>query len=123
MIPGESRRFHLGHLGNVREICDTHAFVALLHRLLQESRHLVFGWSNPIVVRFRLLQPHSSVPDDRTPYIAFTISSTIFFASANSIIVLSLKNSSFSIPAYPDPIPRFENSTVFAFSTSSTGMP
>ena len=32
-------------------------------------------------------------------YIAFTISSTIFFASENSIIVLSRKNSSFSIPA------------------------
>ena len=32
-------------------------------------------------------------------YIAFTISSTIFFASENSIMVLSRKNSSFSIPA------------------------
>lgn len=30
---------------------------------------------------------------------AFTIPSTIFFASANSIIVLSRKNSSFSTPA------------------------
>jgi len=34
-----------------------------------------------------------------TPYIAFTISSTIFFASANSIMVLSRKKSSFSMPA------------------------
>ena len=34
-----------------------------------------------------------------TPYIAFTISSTIFFASENSIMVLSRKNSSFSMPA------------------------
>ena len=32
-------------------------------------------------------------------YVAFTISSTIFFASENSIMVLSRKNSSFSIPA------------------------
>ena len=32
-------------------------------------------------------------------YIAFTIPSTIFFASENSIMVLSRKNSSFSIPA------------------------
>ena len=32
-------------------------------------------------------------------YIAFTISSTIFFASANSIMVLSRKKSSFSMPA------------------------
>ena len=32
-------------------------------------------------------------------YIALTISSTIFFASANSIMVLSRKNSSFSMPA------------------------
>ena len=32
-------------------------------------------------------------------YIAFTISSTIFFASENSIMVLSRKKSSFSIPA------------------------
>ena len=32
-------------------------------------------------------------------YIALTISSTIFFASENSIMVLSRKNSSFSIPA------------------------
>ena len=37
---------------------------------------------------------------DRPPrYIALTISSTIFFASANSIMVLSRKNSSFSMPA------------------------
>ena len=35
----------------------------------------------------------------RPPYIAFTISSTIFFASENSIMVLSRKNSSFSMPA------------------------
>ena len=34
-----------------------------------------------------------------TPYIAFTISSTIFFASENNIIVLSRKNNSFSMPA------------------------
>ena len=33
------------------------------------------------------------------PYIALTISSTIFFASANSIMVLSRKKSSFSMPA------------------------
>ena len=33
------------------------------------------------------------------PYIAFTISSTIFFASENSIMVLSRKKSSFSMPA------------------------
>ena len=32
-------------------------------------------------------------------YIAFTIPSTIFFASENSIMVLSRKKSSFSIPA------------------------
>ena len=54
---------------------------------------------------------------------AFTIPSTIFLASANSIMVLSRKNSSFSTPAYPLPMPRLMNSTVPAFSTSSTGMP
>ena len=32
-------------------------------------------------------------------YIALTISSTIFFASENSIMVLSRKKSSFSMPA------------------------
>jgi len=36
---------------------------------------------------------------ERLRYIAFTISSTIFFASANSIMVLSRKKSSFSMPA------------------------
>ena len=37
--------------------------------------------------------------DDPPPYIDLTISSTIFFASANSIMVLSRKKSSFSMPA------------------------
>ena len=36
---------------------------------------------------------------ERPPYIDLTISSTIFFASANSIMVLSRKKSSFSMPA------------------------
>ena len=43
-------------------------------------------------------QRRSCIPGAGT-YIAFTISSTIFFASENSIMVLSRKNSSFSIPA------------------------
>ena len=37
--------------------------------------------------------------NDPPRYIAFTISSTIFFASENSIMVLSRKKSSFSMPA------------------------
>ena len=45
----------------------------------------------------KLLEP--GVADACIVYIAFTISSTIFFASENSIMVLSRKNSSFSIPA------------------------
>ncbi len=54
---------------------------------------------------------------------ACTISSVIFFASPNSIIVFGRKNSSLSTPEYPDAIDRFTNNTVFAFSTSRTGIP
>ena len=54
---------------------------------------------------------------------ACTISSVIFFASPNSIIVFGRKNSSLSTPAYPDAIDRFTNSTVRAFSTSRIGIP
>ena len=54
---------------------------------------------------------------------ACTISSVIFFASPNSIIVFGRKNSSLSTPAYPDAIDRFTNSTVAALSTSKIGMP
>src|SRR5690554_1791103 len=57
------------------------------------------------------------------PHIALTISSVIFLASPNNIIVLSRKNSSFSMPAYPDPMPRLTKSTVPALSTSRIGMP
>jgi hypothetical protein len=56
-------------------------------------------------------------------YRDLTMSSTIFFASANNIIVLSWKKSSFSMPAYPEPIPRLTNSTVPDRSTSSIGIP
>ena len=52
-----------------------------------------------------------------------TISSVIFFASPNSIIVFGRKNSSLSTPAYPEAIDRFTNSTVAAFSTSRIGIP
>ena len=55
--------------------------------------------------------------------IALTISSHIFFASPNSIIVLSRKNSSLSTPAYPEDMPRLTNRTVPDFSTSRIGMP
>jgi hypothetical protein len=54
---------------------------------------------------------------------ACTISSVIFFASPNSIIVFGRKNSSLSTPAYPDAIERLTNSTVAAFSTSRIGIP
>ena len=40
---------------------------------------------------------HPGKVQRRAGYIALTISSTIFFASANSIMVLSRKKSSFSI--------------------------
>ena len=45
------------------------------------------------------IPPDVMAPHAPGAYIAFTISSTIFFASENSIMVLSRKNSSFSIPA------------------------
>ena len=62
-----------------------------------------------------------TLPDQRPN--ACTISSVIFFASPNSIIVFGRKNSSLSTPAYPDAIDRFTNSTVAAFSTSRMGIP
>ena len=64
-------------------------------------------------------------PRPRAPQCAsaLTIESVIFLASPNSIIVLSRKKSSFSTPAYPEPMPRLTNSTVLALSTSRTGMP
>ena len=57
-----------------------------------------------IIVRFAgtvgsLSFVHDTSPEPPARYIAFTIPSTIFFASENSIMVLSRKNSSFSIPA------------------------
>ncbi len=51
------------------------------------------------------------------------IESTTFLASPNSIMVLSRKNTSFSTPAYPEPMPRLMKSTVLARSTSRIGMP
>ena len=54
---------------------------------------------------------------------AFRTSSTICLASPNNIIVLSRKNSSFSTPAYPAPMPRLTNNTVRERSTSRIGMP
>ena len=66
-----------------------------------------------------------SPPADQRHYrpSACTISSVIFFASPNSIMVFGRKNSSLSTPAYPDAMERFTNNTVPAFSTSRIGMP
>ena len=63
----------------------------------------------------------TDIPDQW--FSACTISSVIFFASPNSIIVFGRKNSTLSTPAYPDAIERFTNSTVRAFSTSRIGIP
>ncbi len=55
--------------------------------------------SRPVRVHGRPSSQRKIVLHTPDAYIAFTIPSTIFFASENSIIVLSRKNSSFSIPA------------------------
>ena len=97
--PSLSRRFREGRLcaGMTRSGSDG------------ESGH----WHDPPEPRRR---------SDQCPS-ACTISSVIFFASPNSIIVFGRKNSSLSTPAYPDAIDRFTNSTVADFSTSRIGMP
>ena len=67
------------------------------HRALRRSWEFRFRDSLPSMSCIRrLANGESCIPG---AYIAFTIPSTIFFASENSIMVLSRKNSSFSIPA------------------------
>ena len=88
-----------GDLSEIRLPTGRAAFMERLNEVL--DRVPLFAG---IIVRFvgtvgLLSFVHDTSPEPPARYIAFTIPSTIFFASENSIMVLSRKNSSFSIPA------------------------
>ena len=63
------------------------------------------------------------MPRSPDPLRFFTTSPMTFFASPNSMSVLSAKYSSFSMPANPGFIDRLMASTTLALSASMIGMP